>query len=311
VTAEKPLLPCVVCGQANATRWQFPSTDGVTLSIARCARCGHVYQCPRLDATIGREQFRKAYTGELPDQGYFDPQKKQEHARRLWQTVQRQVGTVDRLLDVGAGLGAFVHVVRAAGVEAQGLEVSQAGVDRARELFGLELFCGPLAELPPSAPFDVVTLWDVIEHCPHPDRLLLEAAERLRDNGWLMLSTGNYCSIDRLALGREWYLWQADHYHYFSPPGMRRLAERLGLTDFRYAREPRLPGGWDRDKPRSGRGRFRPDRLLRFAWLASKGAIALLRWPRYWNAAVMTCAMRRPTGWSPPRPPPDETETGL
>lgn len=302
----------MVCGLANTTRWCFTSTDGAPLTIARCARCGHVYQCPRLSQSWGRERFRKGYAGELVDKGYFDPALKEEHARLLWQSMGRQVSNVRRLLDVGAGMGSFVHVARQAGVDAVGTELSETGVRRARELYGLDLFCGPLAELPTTEPFDLVTLWDVIEHCLRPDRMLLESAERLRDGGVLMLSTGNYESVDRLALGSRWYLWLADHYHFFSPSGMRRLAERLGLADFRYAGEVRLPGGWERNKPRPSPLRFlNPAYDARLALMAAKCLGAVLRWPRHWNIAIMTCTMRRPGGWKPPQLPSDQADCGL
>ena len=68
------------------------------------------------------------------------------------------------LLDYGSGTGAFLNEMKTYGWDVTGLEPDPGAVEKAKELYGLELNSAEhLSELP-DANFDVVTLWHVLEH---------------------------------------------------------------------------------------------------------------------------------------------------
>ncbi len=67
--------------------------------------------------------------------------------------------------------------------------------------------------------FDNGTCWEVLEHLPDPDRLLVEAARVLRSGGRLVLSAP-----------MAWELHGEPHdYWRFTPHGIRYLAEKSGF----------------------------------------------------------------------------------
>jgi 2-polyprenyl-3-methyl-5-hydroxy-6-metoxy-1,4-benzoquinol methylase len=85
------------------------------------------------------------------------------------------------------------------------------------------------ATLPPLS-FDVVRMWDVIEHLVSPRRALLKAAAALRPGGLLRLATTNFASWSRRINGPEWvYLNGADHVSLFEPATITRLLESVGF----------------------------------------------------------------------------------
>jgi len=138
-----------------------------------------------------------------------------------------------RLLDVGAYCGYFVDVAGQAGFRAEGTELSAWAVAQARAL-GVTMHDGTLAERAASDDrYDVVTMWDVVEHLVDP-RTELEAAYRLLEPGGVLhLSTIDASSLVARALGRRWPWLMDMHLYYFDRASITRL---LGQAGFRVDR---------------------------------------------------------------------------
>src|SRR5262249_4293630 len=95
-----------------------------------------------------------------------------------------------RVLEVGCAHGAFVALLRWAGFDATGLEVSPWVVEFARGRFGLPMLQGPIAEQGlPAGSLDVVVLNDVLEHLPDPVGTVRACAGLLRPDGLLVIQT--------------------------------------------------------------------------------------------------------------------------
>jgi len=153
------------------------------------------------------------------------------------------IGKSGRLLDVGCGLGFFVKALESfQDWQAVGCEISAAAVHFARTTLGLNnVMCldrtGELA-FPPNY-FDVVTLWDVLEHLPCPDPLLGNVCSILKEDGWLFLHTPNVqvqllkARLKKLLKGMQpglHYLEAKDHVHLYSMQSIRRLLARNGFS---------------------------------------------------------------------------------
>lgn len=134
--------------------------------------------------------------------------------------------TAHRLLDLGAGQGAFVAAAHRAGLDALGLELVEGTVrfDDAEVLVGDVL----TLELPARS-WDVVTMWDTVEHLRDPLAVVRRALELLRPDGILIIETPNERGLSaRLRGGGWWVFGPADHLVMFSPPTLRALVERAG-----------------------------------------------------------------------------------
>lgn len=78
--------------------------------------------------------------------------------------------------------------------------------------------------------FDVVCLWDTIEHLGAPDVYLARASTLLKDSGLLFLTTGDISSLNARLRGSNWrQIHPPSHLHYFSKTTITRLLVRLGL----------------------------------------------------------------------------------
>jgi cyclopropane fatty-acyl-phospholipid synthase-like methyltransferase len=150
------------------------------------------------------------------------------------------------LLDFGCGVGGLCKVAGRYGVRVMGVEPEANAREKARESGGLRAYASlnNLREEEPDAEFDVITMWDVIEHLREPWKELKELATVLRPGGWLLLSTMNAGSL-RATLERERWtnMINPTHFYYFTRGSLRSVFERSGFTSVDEWRFPiRYPG---------------------------------------------------------------------
>ena len=130
------------------------------------------------------------------------------------------------VLDVGCGLGQFVEVANRCGWKAEGLELSRGAVDFALRhglaVRDLDFFSEEIK----ANSYDLVTLFEVIEHVPNPSEFIRRSEEVVRPGGLVYLTTPNFASIDRFLLGKHWELIQREHLTYFTPRTIRALVKK-------------------------------------------------------------------------------------
>jgi cyclopropane fatty-acyl-phospholipid synthase-like methyltransferase len=150
------------------------------------------------------------------------------------------------LLDFGCGIGTLCQVAREYGVRVTGIEPDANAREKACMSSSLRAYAclGSLRKEQPDAKFDLVTLWDVIEHLREPWRELQELATVLRPDGWLLLSTMNAGSL-RATMERERWINMINptHFYYFTRGSLRSVIERSRFTSIDEWRFPiRYPG---------------------------------------------------------------------
>lgn len=134
-------------------------------------------------------------------------------------------------LDIGAGSGKLVRFLRRHGVNARGIEPSRALFDHflAREP---SFACGTLEtceDLEPAT-FDVVTVFDVIEHVVQPLALLQGVGRLVKPGGVLYVSTPDVDSVTARVFGQRWHFYNDYHLSYFSPRTLVDAAKRYGFV---------------------------------------------------------------------------------
>jgi 2-polyprenyl-3-methyl-5-hydroxy-6-metoxy-1,4-benzoquinol methylase len=138
-----------------------------------------------------------------------------------------------RALDVGCAAGFCMQALRERGFDPYGLEVSETIASHARERFGFDtVHIGTLEDAPfPDGTFDVVTMWDVIEHVPEPRSLLFRARQLLRPGGLLVVETQNIDSAFARMLGSRWHHYKhLEHIYHFTPGSVLRLLRSAGFA---------------------------------------------------------------------------------
>ncbi len=223
---------CALCGSGEKSTL-FTEDP---FSVVRCSNCGLVYVTPRLPPGVLLEEIydESYWKSDSPKvRGYADYSAERDFYVRTFRIRNRFVRSFasppGKVLDVGCAAGFFLAVAREDGWECAGVEPSAPIAETARKnLPGVEIFTGLLEDAPfEKESFDLVTLWDVVEHTPDPVSFLRAAAAMVKPGGVLILETQNVDSLFARILGRKWQHYKhAEHLYHFSPYTLRRLLEK-------------------------------------------------------------------------------------
>ncbi len=200
---------------------------GNHLQIVECRHCGHVYTNPRWNG----EELMAAYSA-VEDQTYVVQRigRERTFAKHL-SALEKFTGpgAGRQLLDVGAYIGVFVEVALAHGWQATGLEPSRWATDVAHAA-GLPVIQGTLdSEEIQGRRFDVITMWDVIEHLADPLAELKKVYRLLNPGGWFVVHTMDIESVTARLMGRRWPWLMDMHIHYFSRRSLTLFLEKSGF----------------------------------------------------------------------------------
>lgn len=236
-------VPCAVCSGTRfvlvypatirahdddpAPFYSSSRTRAGHLQIVRCANCGLVMTNPHDDdATLAR------IYASLQDETYdVEEDNRRRTACAFLDLVHRFHPRPARLIDVGCATGLFVEVARQAGWQVTGLEASAWAVAQARRRVPSASFVtGMLEEVSfPPFSFDVITLWDVLEHVRSPRETLERVRVWLTPDGWLFFNLPNADSTIARWMGKRWVMLLREHLWYFSPATFAHLLQQCEL----------------------------------------------------------------------------------
>ena len=197
-------------------------------AFVRCLDCTFVLINPPPDLSSSTatydEEYSRAYIRKAD--------KKLKRCRRWVDRVRRRFVSHGRWLDIGCSAGFVVKAADEAGFDAYGVEVEPAAVAYGRDAMNLEnLRCGYLEEQGyPSGYFDVVSLYDVIEHVRDLNGLAAELLRIIAPGGVVEIRTPN---VDHWQTPRDLSLWKevkpSEHLYYFNYRTLRALFEKHGF----------------------------------------------------------------------------------
>jgi SAM-dependent methyltransferase len=161
-----------------------------------------------------------------------------------WARLKPEGGTV---LEVGCGPGLMLAAFHRRGWKTLGIERNEVAASAARRALGLEIVTTPVDELPADARFDLIVLFQVLEHIGEPVVLLHECARRLAPGGRVAINVPNFASWQARFAGPNWlHLDVPRHLIHFTPGTLAAALERAGLEleDLRFASPEHDPYGW-------------------------------------------------------------------
>jgi 2-polyprenyl-3-methyl-5-hydroxy-6-metoxy-1,4-benzoquinol methylase len=176
------LSACPLCGSSDS-RNVNPETG-----IAECVSCGLVFHYIRPEPA----EISEYYSRETK----YDLWLGQEKARdRLWKKRLKKMqkhAMPGTLLDIGAGIGQFLHHAKPHFTKVAGTEISTSAVRISKEKYGIELVRGLLEEIDFGGErFDNITVFHVIEHVQSPGALIEKCRGLLNPGGILFIAAPN------------------------------------------------------------------------------------------------------------------------
>ncbi len=137
---------------------------------------------------------------------------------------------VDSVLDVGCGDGEFLLACRDFGItRLQGIEPSTAASSLAREGIGSCIRAGGYEEQSAGEQFDLVTLFQTIEHIDDPLGFFAKAKELVRPQGYVAVACHDYHALVNRILREKSPIFDIEHLQVFSTKSITRAMEKAGL----------------------------------------------------------------------------------
>ena len=224
--------PCIVCGGSRIT----PLYSG----ILTCSDCGYVFA----DLALADEEFVRLYQHNYFHDGEYSDYCSDEQILRKNFKLRLKVLTKylepvrhKHLLEIGSAYGFFLDTAKDDFETVEGMDITAEGVQHAQQALGLDVRETDFLEYDTSGRlWDVVCLWDTIEHLSRPDRYLEKVGKHTQPGALLAITTGDIESLTARIRKRHWRLIHPPtHAHYFSQKTLARLLDRHGF-DVIYSR---------------------------------------------------------------------------
>ncbi len=195
--------------------------------FVECQRCSLTMINPRPTYA----SILKGYTEDY-SQGYIN--KKDKKIRRVKRRVRKmkKIRPEWRWLDIGCSAGFILSVAKSANYDTYGIEIDPLGVKYAREALGLDnIFQGTFEEHRfDDNFFDIITLYDVIEHVQNLNEIITELKRILSKNGVIEIWTPD---IGHWRVPKSLIEWEAikpsEHLYYFNKKTLSMLLNKHGL----------------------------------------------------------------------------------
>jgi 2-polyprenyl-3-methyl-5-hydroxy-6-metoxy-1,4-benzoquinol methylase len=165
-------------------------------------------------------------------------------------SLLRRILPPGRTLELGCSHGGFVALMRAAGFDATGLDLSPDAMEKARRRFDIPVLVGPVEAQPiDSGSLDAVILMDVLEHLPQPLETVRHCQGLLKTGGILLIQTPQYREgklHHTMQQEGDPFLEQLkedQHLYLFSKSSVQLLLRRAGAGFVEF--EPAIFGHYD------------------------------------------------------------------
>jgi len=221
------MFPAKYAENEDASIYQCTSSGHRTHGrILKCLHCGLVFNETRHDA----KKLLDFYSN-VEDPTYLkNIDSRFKTFRYNFAKIKPRLPASGKLLDIGSYCGISLKVAHENGYETLGVEPSKWAAGYSEEVMQERVFQGVLRDLPTEeGPFDVITMWDVMEHLPHPVEEMKRIHSRLKPGGVFAFST---LFIDNWypKIMKERWPWYMDmHLFYFTLDAMNQLLTKAGL----------------------------------------------------------------------------------
>jgi 2-polyprenyl-3-methyl-5-hydroxy-6-metoxy-1,4-benzoquinol methylase len=153
--------------------------------------------------------------------------------------IKKYINGKVRILDEGCGFGYFLKLCDKTGWETYGIDISSYAINKAKENTKAQLYLHDIQDFGESVfkddYFDLITMFDVIEHLAYPFNALIKTHKILKKHGKLVITTPNLNAIHRmflriLAKQKFWYgFLDVTHTHLFTPFSLKTLVKAEGF----------------------------------------------------------------------------------
>lgn len=200
--------------------------------MIRCNHCDIVFIHPQPVRSRIAKNNKLLYESERLLLAYFN--KKEELTRRAEKCIEflSKYKKNGKVLDIGCSYGFYLNTFKERGYNSIGIDTSKKAVNYAKRQFRLRVLAGDFeTHVFNSKSFEIITLFDVIEHLPKPQIAISKINNILKENGIIVIQTPNIRSIISRLTGLKWFwLLIPQHLFLYSVKSLKFLLENNGFS---------------------------------------------------------------------------------
>lgn len=229
---------CPWCGSNKAQINLWLKDEFLTkedFHICECLNCGLLYTMPR----PSKEKIGAYYKS---DEYYSHQENKKGFVPRLYEAIKKinlkhkfrlasRDLPVGKLLDIGCGVGDFLHVAENKGWQCTGVEPSEEAREIARQRIKGDLLYSEDLEQLPDQSFDLITMWHVLEHVDDLKWQVAQLQRLIKPNGRIVIAVPNYRSYDGRFYNAYWAAYDVPrHLNHFNRTVLTKIFKTSGLS---------------------------------------------------------------------------------
>ncbi len=197
--------------------------------LVTCKDCELTYLNPRIKESLAYESYSNAEDDRFAAQNEYRIATFKKSLKKVLSHSGKEAKGL-RVLDIGSAAGAFLKAAKDLGCDAVGVEPSRWMCEWGKKHYGVDLRPGTLSDQNfEEGSFDVITLWDVLEHLYHPEDELKRCAKLLKKDGVLVVNYPDYGSYARKILSEKWPFFLNVHLLYFTNKSLKKLLAKCGF----------------------------------------------------------------------------------
>ena len=214
--------------------WAYDKNYGTTderFMIVKCPNCNVVQTYPQPFVEKVEQYYPDQYFTNKSVEKYFVDNNVDKFQSDKVRKIKKYRAS-GRLLDIGCGVGYFVKAAMLSGYDVFGIEISSLATELGKKHGMLSITSGDFLSHPfEKDSFDIITLWHVFEHLPHPQKVLKKIYHVLRSQGLLVIAVPNFSSIQANFFREKWYHLEIPrHLFHYTPISLTRVVEEEGFS---------------------------------------------------------------------------------
>jgi len=220
-------MKCPLCDERTFSEWGKINA----FTIMRCVKCGVGITSPFPTAETLAASNTSIYTVDQRVMAYLSRRKYFEKRYAGYVKQIKAFKASGRLLDIGCNIGLFLHVAQQQGFDVEGVELNKACAEYGNSNLNIAIHTDYLGSIGfQDESFDVVTMFDVLEHIPDLHGVMKEVQRILKKDGLLVVQSPNIDSLmSRLTKAKWNWLTPPDHVYHFTPATLSSCIERHGF----------------------------------------------------------------------------------
>lgn len=215
---------CCVCDNKNPSDFKV-LYQKEKFSVVECNKCSFTFIPPYFRKQISYENYKDENVANAVRNGN-NFVKIERHKLRY--NLIKKYKPSGSLFDLGAGWGHFMLTGQMLGYDVYGIEISEQPYLYSKNDLKLPVDHIDFFDMKEDKKFDIVTMWDVLEHIDKADDVIAKCARITAKDGYIVIQVPQIDSYFAKKHKDNWKMMGLDHVNYFGKKTITQLLKKHG-----------------------------------------------------------------------------------